>query len=51
MKKPKDAVKRITARIRADLIEKAAQIAKKKRWSVNDFIEESIIVGIREYEG
>lgn len=50
MKKPKIAVKRITARIRADLLVQAKRIAEKKRWSVNDFIEESMILGIAHYE-
>lgn len=47
----KDAPRRFTARIKGNLLDKAAKIAQEKRWSTNDFIEEAIILAIATYEG
>ena len=43
MKKRKAAVKRITARIEANLLVKVKARAAAKRWTLNTFIEESLI--------
>ena len=50
MSRKKNEVWAIVARLRPDLKAPVTRISKAKRWSINDFIEEAIIVAIEEYE-
>ena len=52
--KPKSKVKdgswRITVRLEPGLQAKVERAARKKRWSLNTFIEESLIEAVADYE-